>query len=70
MIDLITFLDNNVRLAIYTGGNIHELYRYLEIIGDPTNLTSSVQCYHHFCTSSSTNNDKATLNSVIAYLRI
>ena len=31
---LITFLDNNRKYAVYTGVNIHELYRYLEIIGD------------------------------------
>ena len=26
---LITFLDNNVKSAVYTGGDIHGIYRYL-----------------------------------------
>ena len=29
---LITFLDNNRKYAVYTGGNIHGIYLYLEII--------------------------------------
>ena len=32
MIDIITVLDNNRKLAIYTWGNIHGLDCYLEII--------------------------------------
>ena len=41
MTDLITFLDNNGKLSIYIGRNIHGLYHYLEIIGSPTTLTTS-----------------------------
>ena len=41
MTELITLLDNNEKSAVYTGVNIHELYRYLEIIGDSTTLTTS-----------------------------
>ena len=45
---LIKSLDNNRKSAVYTGGNIHELYRYLEMIGSPTTLTTLGQRYHHF----------------------
>ena len=61
MIDLITFLDNNGKSAVYTGGNIRGLYRYLEMIGSPTTLTTSGQRSHNFGPSYSTNNDTATL---------
>ena len=70
MIDIITFLDNNVKSGVYTGGYIHGIYRYLEIIGDPTTLTTSGQSSHHFGPSSSSNNDAATLQPVIADLRM
>ena len=49
----ITFLDKNGKSAVYTGGDIHSIYRYLDIIGSPTTLTTSGQCYHHFGYSSS-----------------
>ena len=29
MIDLVTFLDNNGKSSVYTGGDIHGIYRYL-----------------------------------------
>ena len=29
MTDIITFLDNNVKYAVYTGGDIHGIYLYL-----------------------------------------
>ena len=29
MTDIITFLDNNGKSAVYTGGDIHGIYRYL-----------------------------------------
>ena len=45
---LITFLDNNGKYAVYTGGNIHGIYHYIDIIGVPTKLTTSGQCSHHF----------------------
>ena len=61
MIDLITFLDNNGKLAIYTGVNIHRIYCYLEIIVSQTTLTTSGQKSHHFGNSYSTNNDTETL---------
>ena len=32
MTDLITFLDKNGKYAVYTGGEIHVIYRYLEMI--------------------------------------
>ena len=40
MADLITFLDNNVKYAVYIGGNTNGIYCYLEIIGAPTTLTT------------------------------
>ena len=66
MTDLVTFLDNNIKLDIYTMGNRHELYHYLESIGSPTTLVASGQSYHRFFPSSSANNDTETLQPVIA----
>ena len=45
---LITLLENNGKSAVYTGLNIHGLYSYLDMIGDPTKLTTSGQRYHNF----------------------
>ena len=70
MADLITFLDNSGKSAVYTELNIHGLYCYLEIIGAPTTLTTSGQRSHHFCPSYSINNFTATLQTVIADLYI
>ena len=64
--DLVTFLENNRKYAFYTEGDIHGLYCYLEMIGDPTTLTTSSQRSHHFGPSSSINNDTETLQSVIS----
>ena len=49
---------------------MHIIYSYLEIIGYPTNFTSSVRHYHHFSTTFSTNNDTKTIQKVIHALRI
>ena len=68
MTSLITFLDNNGKSAVYTGGDIHGIYRYLEIIVSPTTLTTSGQRYHNFCPSSSINNDITSLEPFIAAL--
>ena len=68
MTDLITFLDNNGKSDVYTGGEIHGIYYYLDIIGDPTKLTTSGQRYRHFIPSSSINNDTAYLHTVIVAL--
>ena len=35
MIHLITFLDKNGKYAVYTGGIIHRIYPYLDIIEAP-----------------------------------
>ena len=69
MTDLSTFPDNNQKLAVYTGGDIRGLYRYIEIIGSPTTMTASGQRSHNFGPSSSTNIDTETLQPVIASLR-
>ena len=66
--DLITVLDNNRKLAKYTGENINKLYRYLEIFGSPTNLNSSGQRYHNCGDSYFTNNDTSILWKFIAGL--
>ena len=54
---IITFLDNKVKSDIYAVGDIHGIYRYLDMIGDPTKFTTSGQCFHHFSPSSSIDND-------------
>ena len=58
---LITFLDNNGKYAVYIGGDIHDIYRYIKMIEAPTILTTSVQRSPHFGISYSGNNDAATL---------
>ena len=68
MADLITFLDDNKKLSVYTGENIDGIYRYLEIIGYPTTLTTSGQHSRNFGSSSSTNNDTETIKPVISAL--
>ena len=70
MTDLINFLDKNNKSAAYTGGDIHVIYRYLDMIGAPTTLTTSGHRSHHFGPSSSSNNDTATLQPVNSDLRM
>ena len=69
MTDLITFPDKNGKSAVYEGGDIHGIYRYLEMIGDPTTLNTSGHRSHHLGPSSSSNNDATTLQPVILDLR-
>ena len=68
MTDLINFLENNVKYAVYKGGNINGLYIYLEMIGDPTTFTTLGQRSHHFGPSYYINNDTVSLQPVIADL--
>ena len=68
--DLITFIDRNSKYDVYDGGDIHGIYRYLEMIGAPTTLSTSGHRSHHFGYSSSSNNDATTLQPVIAALRM
>ena len=70
MTDLITFIDKNGKSDVYDGGDIHGIYRYLEMIGAPTTLTTSGHHYHHFGSSLSSKNDATTLQPVIAALRM
>ena len=70
MTDLITFPDNNGKYAIYKGGKIHGIYRYLDIIGAPTTLTTSGQRSHNFGSLSSIKNDTASIQPVITALRM
>ena len=69
MKDLITFLDNNIKSSIYTRVDIHGIYLYLDMIVDPTSLTTSGQRFHHFIPSYSRNNYAATLQPIIVDLR-
>ena len=57
MTDIIKFLDNNVKSAVYTGWNINGIYCYLETIESPTKLTTSGQRSRNFSLLSSINND-------------
>ena len=68
--DSIIFLDNDVKLDLYTEGNIYGIYCYLEIIGYLTTLTTSGQRSQYFGPSSSTNNYKATTQPVIEAIRV
>ena len=68
MTSLITFLDNNRKYAVYTGGDIHGIYRYIEMIGASTKLTTLGHYSHHFRPSSSSNNYAANLHPCIAAL--
>ena len=69
MTDLVTLLDNNRKSTVYTGGDIHGIYHYLNMIGSPTTLTASVRRSHHFRALSSIKNDASYLRPVIAALR-
>ena len=70
MIDIITFLDNNGISVSYTGLNICGIYRYPEMIGYPTKLTTSSQSSHNFVSSSSIKNDIESLHPFIADIRM
>ena len=65
MIYLITLLENNLKYAVYTRGNIHRLYCYLDMIGAPTKSTNSGKLSHNFGPSSSTSIDTAIIQPVI-----
>ena len=47
MTDHIKLIDNNGKSDFYTGGDIHGIYCYLEMIGAQEKLTTSGQRYHH-----------------------
>ena len=70
MIDLVTFLYNNGKSAVYTWGGIHGLYCYIEMILDPTILITSGRRSHNFGPSCYINNDTATLQPVILDIRM
>ena len=61
MIYLINLFDKNRKYTVYEEGDIHGIYRYLEMIGAPTAFTASGHCSHHFGPSYSSNNYTATL---------
>ena len=70
MTDLIKLLNNNVKYAVYTGGNINGLYSYLEMILSSTKWTTSGQLSRNFGHSSSVNNDTAFIQPNISALRM
>ena len=55
-IDLITYLDNNGKYTVYTGGYISVIYSYLDINGSQTTLNTSGHRSHHLSPSSTINN--------------
>ena len=61
---LITLLNNNIKYAVYIGGNVHGINSYIEMIGSPTKLTTSGQRSHCFGPSSSINNAPASTQPV------
>ena len=70
MIDLVTLPDNNGKLAIYKGGNIHGLYSYLEISGASNTFNNLGQISNKYSPPYPTNNDTEPPQAVIAYLCI
>ena len=70
IIDIITFIDNNGKSAVYKGGNIDGIYRYLDMIEYPKSLTPSVQRSCNFGPSSFIKNDTASIQPVIADLHM
>ena len=70
MTDLTKFLDNNGKYAVYTGGDIHGIYWYIEMIVSPTTLTTSGQISHHLSPSSSIKNDAEHLQPVLAAIHM
>ena len=70
MTDIITFLDNNGKLAIFAEVNIHGFYCCLEVIVSPITFATSVHHSFHSDPSYFTNNDTATLQPVIADLSV
>ena len=70
MIDLVTFPDNNRKSDVYTGGDIHGIYCYLEMIGDPTTLNTSGHSSHNFGPSYHINNDTVSIHLVLAAIHM
>ena len=70
MTDLITFLNNNGKSDVYTGGDIHRIYHYLELNEYPETFTTPFQCSRHFSPLYSINNDAETIMPVISDLRM
>ena len=67
---IITFLYNNRKSYVYTGGYIPGIYLYLEMIVAPKTLTTSGQRSDYSSLLSSINNDAASLQLVVAALRM
>ena len=59
-------LENNGKFSVYKGIDIHGNYHYLEMLGAPTQCTTSGQRSHHFSTSYSIKNYIASLHIFIA----
>ena len=65
--DLIKYIDNDGKDTYYSGSDTHDLYHYLDIIGDTTTLNYSYYNSHSFGTN--TNKGSGSLNPVIESLR-
>ena len=70
IIYLITLLDNNGNLALYTGVNIHGIYHYLEMIGNPTTFNTLGYCSNHFGPSSYIKIDTKNIQPAIVSLSL
>ena len=70
MTELMTLPENNAKPAIYIGGNIHGIYHYIYIIGEPNNLNYSIDRSHTFGTSYSIKNDTSSLQPLSVALRV
>ena len=65
-----TYIENNEKPAIYKGGNIHGIYRYIYIIGSPKNLNYSINRSHTFGTSYSIKNHTASLQTFTVAIHV
>ena len=70
MKDLIILFEKKGKLAICTYENIYGICHYLGLIVAPTNLTYFGHQYHPYINSSSTKNNKASPQTVIAFFCI
>ena len=62
-----TFIDNYGREVLYSGSDIRDMYRYLDMIGDPTTLDYSSKT--SYCDDTNTNKFSVPLHKVISEQR-
>ena len=69
MIDLIKLLEK-MKFGYPHRGKLHGIYNYLDMIGSPTNLTSSIYISHTFGNQYSNKNDTSSIQIVIPDLHV